>query len=169
MPHSQELSNNFYPEPNQPNSPAFIPISSRSILTLSSHLHLGLPKGLFPVGLPVKILKAFLPSSILATCPAHLNLLDLITLTILGEVSLTIYYFMNKISIISRVMRNVKRINKNKNECISRAVNLHNDRTSEDKGGIFFQQCVTKYSTHTKVRYSRLKNYNTVVVFAGLE
>ena len=40
---------------------------------------------LFPVGLPVKILKALLPSSILATCPAHLNLLDLITLTILGE------------------------------------------------------------------------------------
>ena len=35
-------------------------------------------------GLPVKILKALLPSSILATCPAHLNLLDLITLTILG-------------------------------------------------------------------------------------
>ena len=37
------------------------------------------------VGLPVKILKALLPSSILATCPAHLNLLDLITLTKLGE------------------------------------------------------------------------------------
>ena len=47
---------------------------------LSSHLRLGLPKGLFPVGLPVKILKALLPSSILATCPAHLNRLDLITL-----------------------------------------------------------------------------------------
>ena len=46
---------------------------------------LGLPKGLFPVGLPVKILKAFLPSSILVTCPSHLNFLDLITLTILGE------------------------------------------------------------------------------------
>ena len=28
---------------------------------------LGLPKGLFHVGLPVKILKALLPSSILAT------------------------------------------------------------------------------------------------------
>ena len=38
-----------------------------------------------PVGLPVKILKALLLSSILATCPAHLNLLDLITLTIIGE------------------------------------------------------------------------------------
>jgi len=63
--------------------PAMIPISSRPILILSAHLRLGVAKGLFPVGLPVKILKA--PSSILATCPAHLNLLDLITLTILGE------------------------------------------------------------------------------------
>ena len=65
--------------------PALIPISSRSILILSSYLRLGFPKGLFPVGLPVKILKALLPSSILATYPAHLNLIDLITLTILGE------------------------------------------------------------------------------------
>ena len=37
------------------------------------------------IGLPVKILKTLLPSSILATYPAHLNLLDLITLAILGE------------------------------------------------------------------------------------
>ena len=44
MPHSQELSNNPYPEPNQPNSPALIPITSRYILILSSHLRLGLPK-----------------------------------------------------------------------------------------------------------------------------
>ena len=78
MPHSQGLSNNSYPEPNQP---ALIHICSRLILILSSHLLLGLPKGLFPVGLPVKILKALLPSSILAICPTHLNLLDLITLT----------------------------------------------------------------------------------------
>ena len=42
-------------------------------------------KGLFPVGLPVKSLKALLHSSIMTTCPVHLNLLDLITLTILGE------------------------------------------------------------------------------------
>ena len=61
-----------------------IPISSRSILLLPSHLRLGLLKGLIPVGLPVNILKALLLSSILATCPAHLNLLDLITLIILG-------------------------------------------------------------------------------------
>ena len=82
MPHSQGLSNNSYPEPNQPNSPQF---SSRSILILSSHLRLGLPKGLLPVSLPVKVLKTLLLSCILATCPAHLNLLDVIPLTILGE------------------------------------------------------------------------------------
>ena len=68
MPHSQGLSNNFYTAPNQPNSPHW------SILILSSHLRLGLTIGLFPVGLPVTILKAFLPSSILATCPAHLTI-----------------------------------------------------------------------------------------------
>ena len=57
---------------------ALIPISSRSIIILSSHLRQGLPKGLFPVGLPVKILKAPLPFSILATCPANLNFLRLV-------------------------------------------------------------------------------------------
>ena len=78
MPHSQE--------PNQPNSSYWlIPISLRFILILSSHLCLGLPKGLFPADVPVKILKALLLSSILATWPAHLNLLDLISLTTLGE------------------------------------------------------------------------------------
>ena len=34
----------------------------RFILTFSSHVHLGLPRGLFPVDLPVKILKALLLS-----------------------------------------------------------------------------------------------------------
>ena len=82
MLHSQGLSNNPYPEPNKFNSPLWYlpPQGPRS-----SHLSLCLSKGLFPVGLPVKILKALLPSSILATWLAPLNLLDLITLTILGE------------------------------------------------------------------------------------
>ena len=57
----------------------------RFILLLSFHLHLGLPKGLFPVGLPVKILNEPLSSLIQATWPAHLNLLYLITLSLLGE------------------------------------------------------------------------------------
>ena len=53
--------------------------------SLSSHLRLDLPKGLFPVGLPVKILKALIPSSILTTWPAYLNFPDLITLIILRK------------------------------------------------------------------------------------
>ena len=87
MPQSYGLSNNPYPEPNQPNSSIIlIYIYLRSILLLSFHLCLGLRKGVFPVGvgLHAKILKAVLPS-ILAKWPAHLNLLGLITLTILGE------------------------------------------------------------------------------------
>ena len=38
-----------------------------SILILYSHVHIDIHKGIFPVGLPVKILKTFLPSYILAT------------------------------------------------------------------------------------------------------
>ena len=58
-----------------------IPIYLRSILILPSH-RLGLPKGIFPAGVPVKILKAFILLSILATWPAHLSIIDLIILTI---------------------------------------------------------------------------------------
>ena len=46
----------------------------RSILILSSHIPQGPPNGLFPVGLPVRILKTLLHSSILAAWTAHLNL-----------------------------------------------------------------------------------------------
>ena len=65
--------------------PPPLPTSWRSILILSSHLHLGLPNGLLPSGFPTKILWTTLPSSIRATCPDHLILLDFITRTILGE------------------------------------------------------------------------------------
>ena len=60
-------------------------ISLRYILILFSHLHLSLPKHLFPVGVPVKILKTLLPYSTLATWPSHFNHLDLIIMTVLGE------------------------------------------------------------------------------------
>ena len=66
MPHSQGPSNNPYPELNQPNSTYytfFFKVHSNIVLPST----LALPNGLFPVDLPVKILKALIPSSILAT------------------------------------------------------------------------------------------------------
>ena len=80
MPHLEGLSNYPYPEQNQ-SKYSHLHISLKSILIQYSHLRLGLPKGIFPV----KILKALLHSSFLITCPVHLNPLDLITLSILGE------------------------------------------------------------------------------------
>ena len=84
MPHSQGFFNNPCFERINP-----IPRTDTHFFNirfkLYSHLRLGLPKGLFPVGLPVKILKALLPPSILATLPVYLNLLDLITMTIVGS------------------------------------------------------------------------------------
>jgi len=61
------------------------PTSWRSILILSFHLFLGLPSCLFPLCFLTKTLYTPLLSSVRATCPAHLILLDFITQTLLGE------------------------------------------------------------------------------------
>ena len=58
-------------------SPGSQPTTLKSILILSSHLRLGLPKGLLLSGFPTKTLYAFLYCSIRATCPAHLTRLHL--------------------------------------------------------------------------------------------
>jgi hypothetical protein len=78
MPHSQASSNNPYLDPNQANS-RIDTYFLRFILIMSSYLRLGLS-----ADVPVKILKALLPFSIKATFRTQLNLLDLITLTLLS-------------------------------------------------------------------------------------
>jgi hypothetical protein len=60
-------------------------ISPRSILILSTHLRLGLRSGLFHSGSPTNNLYGLHFSLICATCPAHLMLLGLIILIILGK------------------------------------------------------------------------------------
>jgi hypothetical protein len=54
LPCSQEPSTGPYPEPDQASLYHAILISVRSILILSTHLHLCLPSCLFPSGFPTK-------------------------------------------------------------------------------------------------------------------
>jgi len=60
-------------------------MSLRYILTLPSHLCLGIPNNLFPEDLCTKTLNKFLLSPISALCHAQLILPDLITLITFGE------------------------------------------------------------------------------------
>ena len=66
LPHSQVPATCPYPESARSSPYHFL----NSILILSSHLQLGLPSGLFPLGFPIKTL--YIPLPLRATRPAHL-------------------------------------------------------------------------------------------------
>ena len=83
MPHSQGLSNNLYPEPYQSNSSYFFEIHSNIVLPSTPRLSWRSISCRF--SLPANILKAVLLFSTLATWPVYHNIIDLITLAILGE------------------------------------------------------------------------------------
>ena len=74
-------------------STCLYPTSWRFTLILSTHLHLGLPSGIFPSGFPTKNLYAPLSSPIRATCSAHLILNSNATNTNLYK----FFYFQNKV------------------------------------------------------------------------
>jgi hypothetical protein len=60
LPRSQQPVTRRYPETAKRSPHAHIPVSLRLVSILISHLRLGLPNGIFPLPLPIKILYAFL-------------------------------------------------------------------------------------------------------------
>jgi hypothetical protein len=79
LPCSQQPAIGPYPEPDESSPHLLLPISVKSIL-ISFQLYLVLPSGLYLSGFSTKILYAFFISTMRATYPSHLILLDLITL-----------------------------------------------------------------------------------------
>ena len=82
-------------------------ISLRFILILCSHPYLGLQSGLFPSGLPTKTLYVPLLSSICATCPAHLILLDSHPLYLFTNIIYVILYITFYIIISTKICINI--------------------------------------------------------------
>jgi hypothetical protein len=67
------------PEPLESSPQPYI-LFLRSILIVSPHIYLRILSGLFLLGIPIKILYAFVISAVCTTCPAHLISFDLISL-----------------------------------------------------------------------------------------
>jgi len=59
---SQDPTTGLYPEPDE-SSPHRLTIYYNIHSSISYHLHLGLPTGLFPLGFPTKVLYAFIIST----------------------------------------------------------------------------------------------------------
>jgi len=81
LPCLQEPVTGPYPETCIQSTISYL-VSLTSVLLISSHLSRGVPSGVFPSGFCTKTLYAFLISTVRVIWPAHLILLDLITLTI---------------------------------------------------------------------------------------
>jgi hypothetical protein len=85
IPNSQELSTCPYPEPDQSSPHHSIPtLKDPSIYYPLTYVLVSLTAS-FSLAFPTNNLYAFLFSHIRATCPAHLILLAIIILIILGE------------------------------------------------------------------------------------
>jgi hypothetical protein len=82
---SQEPAIGPYPEPPESTLPPRL-ISLRSSLILTSHLCVGLPSGLFPLGFPTNTLYTSLFFPMRVTCLAHLIFIDLICPMLFGDV-----------------------------------------------------------------------------------